>query len=95
MSKGTLELEIKKLIIRTLELEDITPDDIVSGEPLFNDGLALDSIDALELGVAIQKSYGIKLSADSEDTQKHFASVANLALMIADRHKMEGINFAE
>ncbi|WP_288989554.1 phosphopantetheine-binding protein, partial [uncultured Cobetia sp.] len=47
-----LELELKQLIIDTLELEDITPDDIVADEPLFVDGLGLDSIDALELGLA-------------------------------------------
>ena len=51
----SLETELKQLIIDTLELEDIAADDIVSSEPLFNDGLCLDSIDALELGVALQK----------------------------------------
>lgn len=85
MSIDLLELELKKLIISTLELEDVTPDDIISAEPLFNEGLGLDSIDALELGVAIQKRYGVKLSADSEDTKKHFSNVANLALMVASQ----------
>lgn len=81
-----LELEVKELIIDVLQLEDITPADIDSTAPLFVDGLGLDSIDALELGVALQKKYGISLSADSEDTRRHFASVQALAAMI-DSHR--------
>jgi acyl carrier protein len=69
-----------------LQLEDITPADIDSAAPLFVEGLGLDSIDALELGVALQKKYGISLSADSEDTRRHFASVQALAAMI-DSHR--------
>ena len=82
-----LELEIKQLIIDTLELEDITTDDIVSSEPLFNDGLDLDSIDALELGIALQKHYGIKLNAEAEETRLHFASVSSLARLVDDQRK--------
>jgi acyl carrier protein len=81
-----LELEVKELIIDVLQLEDITPADIDTAAPLFVDGLGLDSIDALELGVALQKKYGISLSADSEDTRRHFASVQALAAMI-DSHR--------
>jgi acyl carrier protein len=81
-----LELEVKELIIDVLQLEDIAPDDIDSAAPLFIEGLGLDSIDALELGVALQKKYGISLSADSEDTRRHFASVQALAAMI-DSHR--------
>jgi acyl carrier protein len=73
-----LELEIKKLIISSLNLEDIAPQDIISEDPLFNDGLGLDSIDALEMGIAIQQTYGIELKADSDDTRKHFYSVKTL-----------------
>jgi acyl carrier protein len=76
------EEEVKQLIIDVLQLEDITPLDIDCDAPLFVDGLGLDSIDALELGVAIYKRYGIRLSADSEDTRRHFASVRALAIMI-------------
>tara|TARA_B100000809_G_scaffold35740_1_gene31370 strand:- start:305 stop:577 length:273 start_codon:yes stop_codon:yes gene_type:complete len=83
MSNEQLNLELKQLIIDTLDLEDIGPADIDSSEPLFVDGLGLDSIDALELGVALQKTYGIKLSADSEDTQKHFASIQALASLVS------------
>jgi len=81
-----LELEVKELIVDVLQLEDITPADIDSAAPLFVEGLGLDSIDALELGVALQKKYGISLSADSEDTRRHFASVQALAAMI-DSHR--------
>lgn len=61
-----LEQEIKELIISSLALEDITPQDIDATAPLFVDGLGLDSIDALELGLALQKRYGVSMSADSE-----------------------------
>lgn len=77
-----LELEVKQLIIEVLQLEDITPDDIGSAAPLFGEGLGLDSIDALELGVALQRRYGISLSPDSEYTRRHFASIQALAAMI-------------
>ena len=82
-----LELEVKQLIIDVLQLEDITPEEIDSAAPLFVEGLGLDSIDALELGVALQKKYGISLSADSEDTRRHFASVQALAAMIESHRK--------
>jgi acyl carrier protein len=74
-----LKLEIKKLIISSLELEDITPENIVDSEPLFGAGLGLDSIDALELGVALKKKFGVKFSTENADNKKHFASVDALA----------------
>ena len=77
-----LKQEIKELIISSLELEDIKPEDIKDDAPIFGKGLGLDSIDALELGVAIKKKVGVKLSADSEDSRKHFASVNALAEFI-------------
>ncbi|WP_137937814.1 phosphopantetheine-binding protein [Chitinivorax sp. B] len=82
----SLEDEVKQLIIDSLQLEDMTPADIDADAPLFVEGLGLDSIDALELGVALQKRYGIHLSADSEETRKHFSSVSSLAALIAS-HK--------
>ena len=78
-----LEQEIKELIISSLALEDITPQDIDASEPLFVDGLGLDSIDALELGLALQKRYGVSMSADSEQTRKHFSSVQALAAFVS------------
>lgn len=83
-----VELQIKKLIIEALSLEDIKVDDIDSHAPLFNEGLGLDSIDALELGLALQKKFGIKLSADSEETRAHFASVHRLAQLVASQNAM-------
>ncbi|WP_076418913.1 MULTISPECIES: phosphopantetheine-binding protein [Colwelliaceae] len=74
--------EVKQLIIETLELEDIEPADISDEEPLFIDGLGLDSIDALELGVAIKKAYNVKIDGDSEDSKKHFYSVKSLCQFI-------------
>ena len=82
-----LELEVKELIIDVLQLEDITPADIDTDAPLFVEGLGLDSIDALELGVALQKRYGITLSAESADTRRHFASVRALASLIENNRK--------
>lgn len=78
-----LEQELKQLIIDTLDLEDITVEDIDSGEALFVEGLGLDSIDALELGLALQKRYGVKVDADAEETKKHFSSVHNLAQLVS------------
>ncbi|MGZ5818686.1 MAG: phosphopantetheine-binding protein [Burkholderiaceae bacterium] len=83
----SLEEEVKKVIIEVLQLEDIEPADIDADAPLFGDGLGLDSIDALELGVALQKRYGITLSADSEETRRYFASVRALSAMIASHKK--------
>ena len=86
----SFEDEIKQLVIDALQLEDITPADIDSEAPLFVEGLGLDSIDALELGVAIQKRYGIILSASSEENRRHFASIRALAGMIENNRKHEG-----
>ena len=77
-----LELNLMKMIIDSLKLEDITPEEINSNEPLFGTGLGLDSIDALELGVALRKNYGIKIDKVNDDIITHFASVANLAKFI-------------
>lgn len=85
---NALEPELKQLIIDTLELEDIAPEDIDPEAPLFVEGLGLDSIDALELGLALQKTYGIKLAADSEESRRHFANLNSLvALVEAKRTK--------
>lgn len=71
--------EIKQMIVAVLNLEDMKPSDIDETAPLFGDGLGLDSIDALELGVALQKTFGVKIDATSEDTRRHFYSVQTLA----------------
>ncbi|HEX5686906.1 MAG TPA: phosphopantetheine-binding protein [Ideonella sp.] len=81
--QATLEQEIKELVISSLALEDVQPDDIDPVAPLFVEGLGLDSIDALELGLALQKRYGVHMSADAEETRRHFASVRALAAFVA------------
>lgn len=75
----SIENELKELIIKSLELEDITVDDIEDEAPLFIEGLGLDSIDALELGMALKKKYNLKMSADKEQNKKYFYSVKTLA----------------
>ncbi|AAY95887.1 acyl carrier protein [Pseudomonas protegens] len=77
-----LMLEIKLLIIDALGLEDISAQDIGNDQTLFGEGLGLDSVDALELGLAIQKKYGIKIDADAKDTRNHFSNVASLAAFV-------------
>ncbi|MDF7657672.1 phosphopantetheine-binding protein [Erwiniaceae bacterium L1_54_6] len=74
--------EIKQMIIDTLNLEDISVDDIDTDAPLFGEGLGLDSIDALELGLAVKNRFGVQLSAESERLRAHFFSVATLAAFI-------------
>ena len=77
-----LKNEIKEMIIEALCLEDVEVTDIDADEPLFGSGLGLDSIDALELGLAVKNRFGIVLSAESEENRKHFYSVATLAEFI-------------
>jgi acyl carrier protein len=83
------EAEVARFIIETLNLEDLRAEDIDPEAPLFVKGLGLDSIDALELGVGLQKRYGIKLSADSEEVRQHFASLRALAALVT-RHQAQG-----
>ena len=78
--------ELKILLIDTLDLEEIEPGDIVPDAPLFNEGLGLDSIDALEIGVAIQKRYNLKIEGTTEENRERFYSVASLSeFIIANR----------
>jgi len=80
-----LEDELKTLIVESLELEDIDASSIDAAAPLFGngDGLALDSIDALELSVALSKKYGVTLKADDDQTKEAFRSVSSLAQYIS------------
>jgi acyl carrier protein len=81
-----LELDIKRLIVDALHLEDIRPEEIDSEEPLFGDGLGLDSIDGLELGMALRKAYGLKIETANEEVRRHFATVRSMAsFVIAQR----------
>jgi acyl carrier protein len=82
MNEESLELRIKKLIVDALMLDDVTPEQIVDEDPLFVEGLGLDSIDALELALAINKEFGVKTAADDERNQEIFYSVKSLAEFI-------------
>lgn len=83
----TLKQEIKRLIIAALDLEDTSPEDIGDDVALFGDqGFGLDSIDALELGIALRKKYGLKLEANDAGNREHFRSVASLAALV-DKHR--------
>ena len=77
-----LELEIKKLIVSALQLEDLRVEDIASDEPLFGEGLGLDSIDALELGVALRKRFGLKIETVNAAVKQHFRNVRSLAVFV-------------
>ncbi len=77
-----LILELKQKIIEALNLEEMTPDDIDTNAPLFGDGLGLDSIDALELIVLIEKDYGIKLANNAEG-REIFKSIATIAEFVS------------
>ncbi len=78
------ELEVAQLIVETLNLEDVTADEIDRDAPLFRDGLGLDSIDALELSLGIKQHYGIQLRADDENIIAIFSSLASLTQYIQD-----------
>ncbi len=84
-----LKTELKQLIISSLELEDIQTEDIDDAAPLFIDGLGLDSIDALELGLALKKKYNIKIDANDKNTQRHFASINSLAAFVQQQSVVE------
>lgn len=81
-----LILEIKKQVIEVLNLEDIEPQDIDTDAPLFGDGLGLDSIDALELIVLLEKQYGLKIE-DPKDGKKIFYSIRTIAEYIEEKKK--------
>lgn len=78
-----LILELKKEIIEVLNLDGMTPDDIDENAPLFGEGLGLDFIDALELIVLMEKSYGIKL-ANAAEGRDIFKSVATMAKYVSE-----------
>ncbi|PLW67653.1 phosphopantetheine-binding protein [Pseudohalioglobus lutimaris] len=84
-----LQVKIIQLIIDSLDLEDVSPEDIGVEEPLFNEGLGLDSIDALELGMAIQQQFGVRIDAEDEATREHFRSVASLAAFVSANQRSE------
>lgn len=72
-------LEIKQFIVEVLDLEDIKPDEIADDQPLFGEGLGLDSIDALEIGVALRKIYKVQMEEDDPDIKTYFQNARSLA----------------
>lgn len=86
-----LESDVKALIVESLKLEDLRPGDIDSEEPLFGDGLGLDSIDALELGVALRRKFGLRIESVSEDIKVHFATVRSLARFIRSQQTAQPV----
>lgn len=85
MTNEDLDLEIKRLIVDTLMLEDVEAAEIDTEAPLFIEGLGLDSIDALELALAIHKKFGVKTSPDDERNREYFHSVKSLREFIQQR----------
>ena len=83
---SVLEQEVAELIIDALNLEDISPADIDPEAALFRDGLGLDSIDALELALAVSRKYGFQLRSDDESNVRIFASLRALSAHI-EQHK--------
>ena len=84
MKREELESEIKEIIIKSLDLEDMSADDIETQAPLFGEGLSLDSIDALELGMALKKKYDLTFKSNKDENKKYFYSVETLANFIAE-----------
>ncbi len=84
-----LERELKRFIVESLMLEDVKAEDIASDAPLFVEGLGLDSIDALELGMALTREYGVKIEADDDRNREIFRSVSSLAAFIKGHRKKE------
>ena len=79
MDRDAVIAKVKEIIVSSLELEDVSPSDISTDDALFGEGLGLDSIDALELGMAIRKAFGVTFSKDPAVNKKVFASVGSLA----------------
>ncbi|MBT3887812.1 MAG: acyl carrier protein [Nitrosomonadaceae bacterium] len=85
-----LSEEIKKLLVDTIDREDISLDDLNNNTLLFEGGLELDSIDVLELAVAIQVKYGFNIDPEADDVQTYFKTVASLIALIASNNNDRG-----
>ncbi len=80
----SLHAELKKLIVETLALEHLTADEIDTDAPLFGDGLALDSIDALEIAMVLEERYNVTLDDDPEANRHIFESVRTLTAFVVE-----------
>ena len=84
-AQAELEQQLKELIVDALKLEDTTPADIDSSEPLVGDGLGLDSIDILELAMAIHRKFGVKTGSDDTQNREVYSNVSSLAAFILEQ----------
>jgi acyl carrier protein len=82
VSQSEFERELKQLIVDALKLDDMAPEDIDSDAPLVGDGLGLDSIDILELAMAVHKHFGVKTGSDDSQNREVYRSVRSLAAFI-------------
>lgn len=83
MKREALEDEIRQVVLSSVEVDGLTVADLAADEPLFGDGIGLDSIDALEIGAALRKKYQVKFKANSDENREHFRSISSLAKFIA------------
>ena len=87
MTREEIESKLKDVIVSALDLEDLTAADIATDVPLFGEGLGLDSIDALELGMAVKKTFGVTFASDPAENRKIFYSVKTLADFVEQQSK--------
>lgn len=91
MERDVLEQELKEILVETLMLDTVTASDIESEAPLFDTkGLDLDSVDALELGMALSKRYGIEIDSSDEAVRKAFVSIRSLAELVLQQVSRRG-----
>ena len=87
MTREEIETKLKETVVSALDLEDLTPADIETDVPLFGEGLGLDSIDAMELGMAVKKAFGVSFSSNPADNKQIFCSVKTLADYVEAQQK--------
>lgn len=87
MTREEIETKLKETVVSALDMEDLTPADIETDVPLFGEGLGLDSIDALELGMAVKKAFGVSFSSNPADNKQIFRSVKTLADYVEAQQK--------
>ncbi len=85
VNQSSFEQEIAALLVEVLDLEDVRPEEIDPAEPLVGEGLGLDSIDALEVALAISQRYGVQMKAEEENTQQAFSNLQKLCEFIDSR----------
>lgn len=89
MKRVDLENEIRDVILSSIDVEGLTAEDLPSASPLFGeDGVGLDSIDALEIGAALRKKYQVKFKTNADENRAYFTSIATLATFIAEQLAM-------